>query len=162
MAADKYSNKEYVAALIEQMLISFKPQICEESRLMELTLQQIRTLVLLYTAGTMRMSNISCQLGIGMPAVTSLVGKLEEKGLVIREHNTEDRRVVLCCATQQGIAEIERFWRVRREQINRIIGSLNEEEVKLVAQATEIILRVTKDSQKTELTQKQAVCSTGN
>jgi len=162
MASNRYSNKEYVAELIEQILLSFKPQICEESRLMELTLQQFRTLILLYTEGTMRMSNISYQLGIGMPAVTSLVGKLEEKGLVTREHNTEDRRVVLCFATQQGISEVERFWRVRREQINRIIGSLNEEEVKLVAQATEIILRVTKGSQKVESTQKQVVYPASN
>ena len=162
MASDRYNNKEYVASLIEQILLSFKPQICEESRLMELTLQQFRTLILLYTEGTMRMSNISCQLGIGMPAVTSLVGKLEEKGLVTREHNTEDRRVVLCFATKQGVVEVERFWRVRKEQINRIIGSLNEEEVKLVAQATEIILRVTTGSQDADPTQKQVVYPTGN
>ena len=162
MESNSYHNKKYVAALIEQILLSFKPQICEESRLMELTLQQFRTLVLLYTEGAMRMSNISCQLGIGMPAVTSLVGKLEEKGLVTREHNTEDRRVVLCFATKQGIAEVERFWRVRKGQINRIIGSLNEEEIKLVAQATEIILRVTTGSQKAEPTQKQLVYPTGN
>jgi len=162
MASDRYNNKEYVASLIEQILLSFKPQICEESRLMELTLQQFRTLILLYTEGTMRMSNISCQLGIGMPAVTSLVGKLEEKGLVTREHNTEDRRVVLCFATKQGVVEVERFWRVRKEQINRIIGSLNEEEVKLVAQATEIILRVTTGSQDADPTQKQIVYPTGN
>src|SRR4030042_6523379 len=122
MESNSYHNKKYVASLIEQILLSFKPQICEKSRLMELTLQQFRTLVLLYTEGTMRMSNISCQLGIGMPAVTSLVGKLEEKCLVTREHNTEDRRVVFCFATKQGMAEVERFWRIRKEQINRVIG----------------------------------------
>ena len=162
MIQESYRGKEHVATLIEQIILRLKPQICEESRLMELTLQQFRTLVLLYTEGTMRMSNISCQLGIGMPAVTSLVGKLEEKGLVTREHNTEDRRVVLCFATQQGISEVEKFWRIRREQINHILSSLNEEEVKLVAQATEIILRVTTGSQKTESTQKQVVCPTVN
>jgi DNA-binding MarR family transcriptional regulator len=153
---DKYNNKN-VAELIEQLLLSFKPQICEESRLMELTLQQFRTLVLLYIEGPKRMSDISCQLGIGMPAVTSLVSKLEEKGLVTREHNTEDRRVVLCFATKQGKVEVERFWRIRKEQINRIVGSLNAEEIILVAKATETILRVTIDNQKVEPPQKQVV-----
>ena len=157
MAQHSYRGKEHVAALIEQIILSLRPQICEESRLMELTLQQFRTLIMLYTQGPLRMSNISCQLGVGMPAVTSLVGKLEEKGLVSREHNTEDRRVVFCSATQQGKAEVERFWRVRREQITRIIGSLSEEEGKLVAQAMELILRAAEGSQKAEQAQEQEV-----
>jgi DNA-binding MarR family transcriptional regulator len=146
MVPHSYRGKEHLAALIEQMLLSLRPQLCEESRLMELTLPQFRTLIMLYTQGPLRMSNISCQLGVGMPAVTSLVGKLEEKGLVSREHNTEDRRVVFCSVTQQGKAEVERFWRVRREQITRIIGSLSEEEGKLVAQAMELILRAAEGS----------------
>ena len=158
MAQDNYRGKEHLAALIEQMLLSLRPQICEESRLMELTLQQFRTLILLYTQGPLRMSNISCQLGIGMPAVTSLVGKLEEKGLVSREHNTEDRRVVFCSATQQGKAEVERFWRVRREQITRIIGSLSEEEANWLPGRWRLFFVPPKGSQKAEQAQEQAVC----
>jgi DNA-binding MarR family transcriptional regulator len=157
MVTHSYRGKEHVAALIEQMLLSLRPRIYEESRLMELTLPQFRTLILLYVQGPLRMSNISCQLGVGMPAVTSLVSKLEEKGLVSREHNTEDRRVVFCSATQQGKAEVERFWRVGREQIIRIIGSLSEEEGKLVARAMELVLRAVKGDQKAERDQEQEV-----
>ena len=146
MAPYSYRGKEDVAKLIEQMLLTLRPQICEESRLMELTVQQFRTLLMLYTQGPLRMSDISRELGVGLPTVTYLVDKLEEKGLVSREHNTEDRRVVFCSATQQGKAEAERFWRVRREQITRIIGSLSEEEGKLVAQAMELILRAAEGS----------------
>ena len=52
MAQHSYRGKEHLAALIEQMLLSLRPQICEESRLMELTLQQFRTLIMLYTSGS--------------------------------------------------------------------------------------------------------------
>ena len=157
MVTHSYRGKEHVAALIEQMFLSLRPRIYEESRLMELTLPQFRTLILLYVQGPLRMSNISCQLGVGMPAVTSLVSKLEEKGLASREHNTEDRRVVFCSATQQSKAEVERFWRVGREQIIRIIGSLSEEEGKLVARAMELVLRAVKGDQKAERDQEQEV-----
>jgi len=160
MAKHSYCGKEHVAVLIEQIILRLKPQICEESRLMELTLQQFRTLIMLYTQGPLRMSNISCQLGVGMPAVTSLVGKLEEKGLVSREHNTEDRRVVFCSATQQGKGEVERFWRVRREQITRIIGALSEEEGELVAHAMEIVLRAAEECNKADQAQC-TVCTAG-
>jgi len=161
MSPYSYRGKEHVAALIEQMLLSLRPLVCEESRLMELTLPQFRTLILLYAQGPLRMSNISCQLGVGMPAVTSLVGKLEEKGLVSREHNTEDRRVVFCSATEQGKVEVEQFWRVGREQITRITGLLSEEEGKLVAEAMELIIRAAEQSRKAEQAQEQEVCPGG-
>lgn len=155
MALSSYRGREQVVALTERMLLSLRPHIYEESRLMELTLPQLRTLILLYAQGPLRMSNISCQLSVGMPAITSLVSKLEEKRLVVREHNTEDRRVVFCSATEQGKAEIERFWHVGREQINRITYSLSEAEVKLITQAMRIFLRAAEKSQKAEQAQEQ-------
>ena len=40
MSPYSYRGKEHVAALIEQMLLSLRPLVCEESRLMELILAQ--------------------------------------------------------------------------------------------------------------------------
>lgn len=127
--------------LMEQVLSSLRPQVYEQSPLMELTLPQLRTLLLLHAQGPLRVDEISSHLGVGMPTVTSLVSKLEKKGLVIREHDTRDRRVVFCSATDQGRAEVERLWRVRRHLINRIINSLSEEEVQLAAKVMELILQ---------------------
>jgi len=141
MPSQQRPTREHLATLIDQVLRALRPQVYGESPLMELTLPQFRTLSLLHAQGSMRMSEISCHLSVGMPTVTNLVSKLEKKGLVIREHDTRDRRVVFCSATDQGRAEVEQLWYVHRQGINRIINSLSEEEVKLAAKAMELILQ---------------------
>lgn len=140
MTSYKHSDRRLVVELIERMIYALRPPLYEESLLMERTVPQLRTLFLLYTYGPMRMGSISCQLKVGMPTVTSLVTKLEEKGLVAREHNIQDRRVVLCSTTENGKAEVKRFWRVRREQIAQISDSLSEEDVEVVDRAMNIVI----------------------
>ncbi len=115
---------------------------------MELTIPQLRTLMWLYTLGQPRMSDLAIRLGVGMPTVTSLIGKLEEKGLAAREHDTHDRRVVRCLATEQGRGALEQLWQVKQERLDRLIDSLSEAELELVARALEIIIRVAQDLQK--------------
>ena len=129
-----------VEELMVQMFHSMRPQVSEESPLMEVTIPQLKTLFLLVERKPLRMSEISAHLGVGMPTVTSLVGKLEEKGLALREHDTQDRRVVLCAATPQGEAEVERFWQVRREWIVQMAKSLSDEDLELVARALELMV----------------------
>ena len=141
MSLQQRPTRERLATQIEQVFRSLRPQVYEASPLMQLTLPQLRTLFFLHAQGPIRMSEISSHLGVGMPTVTSLVSKLEDRGLVVREHDIKDRRVVFCSTTELGKAEVERFWRVRRERINKFIDLLSEEEAELVAQANEVILR---------------------
>lgn len=141
MSSQKHPVRERIASQIEEILHSVRPQFYEASLLMQLTLPQLRTLFFLHSKGPMRMSEISVHLCVGMPTVTSLVSRLEDKGLVVREHDSKDRRVVFCSATKLGKNEADQFWRVRKERIKKFISLLNEEEAKLVAQANEITLR---------------------
>ena len=78
----------------------------DELPLMDLTIPQLRTLLLIHELGPRRMSEIGLQMGVGMPTVTSPVGKSEEKEMVRREHGTQDRRVVSCSATDYGRTEV--------------------------------------------------------
>jgi len=159
MPSQQRPARERLTTLITRAFHRLRSQVYEESPLMELTVQQLRTLFLLHVQETMRMSEISYYLGIGMPTVTNLVGKLEDKGLVAREHDTTDRRVVLCSVTERGKTEIEQFWHVRKEQIAHLTGSLSEEQVALVAQAMEIILQALKQNQNTRETGGQRTSS---
>ncbi len=143
MAPQGHPPRDRAATLIDLMLRAMRPQVHEDFRVMELTLQQFRTLNLLNMQGPLRMSSISSLLGVGMPTVTNLVSKLEEKGLAVREHNTSDRRVVFCSSTEAGRSEMERLWRVRRGLISQVTDLLSEEEAELVARAMELIIRGT-------------------
>ncbi len=135
--------RQRVASLLQRMITTMRPELKGNTDwvLLQLSHAQLRVLMLLNERGPLRMSDISAHLGVGMPTVTSLVSKLEQKGLAAREHDTRDRRVVRCFATPQGKAEAERFWRVRKERLAQITGSLNEDELDSVAEALEFIIR---------------------
>lgn len=125
------------------MLTTMRPELKGNADwvLMQLSHAQFRVLMLLDEHGPLRMGDLSAQLGVAMPTVTSLVSKLEQKGLAVREHDTRDRRVVQCSATTSGKAEAERFWRVRQERITQVTDSLNDQELASVAEALEFMIR---------------------
>lgn len=148
MSSKKYPARERIATQIEAMLHSIRPQFFEASLLMQFTLPQLRTLFFLRSKGPIRMSEISAHLGVGMSTVTILVSKMEKKGLVVREHDSEDRRVVFCSITESGKTEVDQFWSLRKERIQKFVDLFNEEEAELIAQANEITMRAIEKWQK--------------
>ncbi len=102
---------------------------------------QLRILLHLQSQGPLRMSDLSTRLGVGMPTASSLVGKLEEKKLVTREHDTLDRRVVTCHVTGEGKEEVERFWRVKQGRMNAVMDMMNNDELELLIRALQIFCR---------------------
>lgn len=104
----------------------------------ELTMSQLRTLILL-TARPRRMSDIAASLGSSLSSATSMVERLESKGLVEREHDPEDRRVVMCHLTMLGRADVERFWRLRQSRMRAVAGLLTGEELERVLSALQLV-----------------------
>lgn len=105
----------------------------------ELTMPQLRTLVFLRTA-PQRMSDIAAMLGSGLSSATSMIERLESKGLVQRIHDPHDRRVVRCHLSDQGTAELERFWRVQTSKMQVVADILSHEELAKVVEAMEILV----------------------
>jgi len=105
----------------------------------ELTMPQLRTLVFLQPAPR-RMSDIAAFLGSGLSSATSMIERLESKHLVRRIHDPDDRRVVQCHLSDEGRAELERFWRVQTSKINTVASVLSYEELVKVVEAMEILV----------------------
>jgi DNA-binding MarR family transcriptional regulator len=140
MTPTQHSDRKRLNTLMNKTFSELRSNVYDGSFLTEMNQQQVRTLFLLSLQETTNMSEVSSRLGVGLPTATNLVRKLEEKGLVIREHDTTDRRVVCCSVTERGKAEIELLWILRKEQIAKLVESISGENVKLVTQAMEIIL----------------------
>jgi DNA-binding MarR family transcriptional regulator len=104
----------------------------------ELTMPQLRTLVFL-RAAPQRMSDVAAMLGSGLSSATSMIERLESKGLVQRIHDPHDRRVVRCQLSEQGTAELERFWRVQTSKIQVVADLLSDDELMKVVEAMEIL-----------------------
>lgn len=104
----------------------------------ELTMPQLRTLVLLYR-GPQRMGDIAAALGTSLPATTSMIERLEGKGLVERVHDRSDRRVVMCNLTPEGRGQAEALWNVHHRQIAAVADILTTEEMTMVVEAMELL-----------------------
>lgn len=104
----------------------------------ELTMPQLRTLVLLYR-GPQRMGDIAAALGISLPATTNMIVRLEAKGLVERVHDRDDRRVVMCSLTPEGRSQAEALWNVHRQQIASVADILTTQEMTMVVEAMELL-----------------------
>ena len=134
--------KQRIAALMGRTVFSMMgPAVSESLPIMELTMPQLRVLFLIHARGPLRMSDMASYLGVGMPTVSSLVSKLEEKGVLAREHDTQDRRIVRCLITPEGQRQVEQFSRIRQERMDRIISALTGEELVLVMKAMETVIR---------------------
>ncbi len=104
----------------------------------ELTMPQLRTLVLLYR-GPLRMGEIAAALGISLPATTNMIVRLEGEGLVERVHDRDDRRVVLCHLTPEGRSQSEALWNVQRQRFAAIADILTAEEITNIVEAVELL-----------------------
>ncbi len=113
----------------------------------DLSVPQLRTLLLLQRAGPLRMGSIARQLGRALSATTTVVDRLVEQGLVGRGSDPHDRRVVVCQLTDRGQETIERFWSIGRERVRPLVDSLGLEELEKAVAGLEIISRVEPDSQ---------------
>lgn len=104
----------------------------------ELTMPQFRALDLLIT-GSHRMSEIAASLGTSLQATTSLIDRLTDKGLVERQHDTVDRRVVTCHITTVGQEEVERIYRIGQARMEPLFDALSVDELARVTDAFEIL-----------------------
>ena len=106
---------------------------------LEMTIPQIKTLVLLERSGPMRMGNIAAFLGRALSATTTVVDRLVEKGLVDRAWDPSDRRVVICTLTDQGTQAMDRFWRIRRERLQLMADTFGVDQLEIVVQGLELM-----------------------
>ena len=94
----------------------------------DLTLQQYNVLRILRGAGDEGLPTL--EIGTRMverqPGVTRLVDRLVRKGLVERSRGAEDRRVVRCSITPEGLALLTRLDRVVEEADAAVMAALDD------------------------------------
>ncbi len=73
---------------------------------------------------------LATQLGVKAPAMSAMIDGLERDGLVVREHGSDDRRVVVVRLTESGRSALEEAEASRREHMRRYLGALTEDDVR--------------------------------
>src|SRR4030042_1555217 len=101
---------EGLLKLAEQLFRQLLPKVPKEWLEMDVTMPQLKTIMLLFLNGPMRMSDLAADLDVTLATATGLVDRMVEKGVVTRQDHPDDRRVVLCSLTQPGQAMVSGLW----------------------------------------------------
>jgi DNA-binding MarR family transcriptional regulator len=118
-------------------LISDAPiNICSDDNL---TMSQLRVLLLLKINNSMKMAKIASCLKIHVSTATGLVDRLIAKKLVKREVSEEDRRVVLCSLSDKGEKITDSVWKIVWEHAHSLSDFITMEELDIIGSAIDIL-----------------------
>jgi DNA-binding MarR family transcriptional regulator len=94
-----------------------------------LSLIHLHVLTVLEAEGPMPMSRLADTLDVSVASATGIVSRMEERGLVERRHDQDDRRVVLVVPTEAGVAVFTDMMAARREHLTGVLARLTDEEL---------------------------------
>jgi len=112
----------------------------KQPEIFELTMPQCRA-VLYLQEGPAHMSRLAAGLGVALPSATGIVDRLVERGLVSREEDPEDRRVVLCCLTPGGQHMAMSLYEADVAVLEELLQGLPEQELLTISEGLGILLR---------------------
>ncbi|HEY7926114.1 MAG TPA: MarR family transcriptional regulator [Candidatus Dormibacteraeota bacterium] len=91
---------------------------------------QLHMLGLLDELGPTTVSHIATLLGTTPPSASAMVDRMVDTGLVLRERNQDDRRVVTVSLGPAGQEALQAALGGRREMLERVLSQLDDLELK--------------------------------
>ncbi len=137
-----------LGAELEQLVTTLPRQVSHLSRVLYRTRgstlpRGMRSVVFTLAFGPMRISDIAWQEGIGQPAATRMVARLEALGLVSRDRSTPDGRIVMVALTDQGRAELDTLREQSRRLLREALRDRSPSEVRRMRAASEALALIT-------------------
>ncbi|MYL60016.1 MarR family transcriptional regulator [Virgibacillus halodenitrificans] len=108
----------------------------------EITTDQFPTLQYIQKHQQCTSSEIAAFLGVGKSAITAQINRLDEKGLIIRRRDKQDRRIVYLQLTERGNELVDYTRNNLTKEIGTYLGNFNEEEIHTFIQALEKLAHV--------------------
>jgi DNA-binding MarR family transcriptional regulator len=111
----------------------------------ELTESQLFTLGTLDARGPLRLSDLAAAEHVTAPTATRLVASLEERGLVRRQENPDDRRSVFLAVTASGRRTLDRARTARTTELMRRLEKLTASERRSLETVLPVLERLAAD-----------------
>ena len=112
-------------ALLPQMLRGFARRESNYLSRGKITIPQLGALEYLSSRRESPMNELARHLGVTRPAVTGLVDRLIAQGLVNRQGDRRDRRVVRINLTPKGRRVLDNIWSQKRRMIQQVFVQLS-------------------------------------
>jgi MarR family transcriptional regulator, organic hydroperoxide resistance regulator len=110
-----------------------------------LSMPQLKVLLLVERLGAPSMGDLAHLLSVGQPAMSALVDRLTDHGLVHRDDDPQDRRIVRVRGTDSCHELVQRIRLAGQNRLQRVISHLTDEELTHVVSAMEILHRTATD-----------------
>jgi DNA-binding MarR family transcriptional regulator len=106
----------------------------------EMTPEQYWLLRLLHRGGSLSISELANELGIAISSATISCKRLEKAGLLTRERQSDDERVVRVTLTATGLAQIDAWRQRKREALTHMLNVLDPQEQQALQSMIERVL----------------------
>jgi DNA-binding MarR family transcriptional regulator len=94
-----------------------------------LSIIHLHVLTILEASGPLPMGKVAEALDVSIASATGIVDRMEQRGLVARQHQPGDRRIILVQPTPAGLAVFSDLDAQRRIAITRILERLTNDEL---------------------------------
>ncbi len=108
----------------------------------DLTMVQVKALIVLGRGGAMPVGGLAEQLKVGLPAASLLVDKLVQIGMAERQEDPHDRRRTLVRLSAEGEQQLSRLREGGPEQIRGWLSELGEEDLAALTRGMEALAHV--------------------
>lgn len=112
--------------------------LAERCRRHALSMMHLYVLGVLEQSAAVPMSRLAERLDVSVSSTTGIVTRMEERGLVERAHDRDDRRVVLVRLTAEGQRMVRSVESAGRDRLATILGELEPDELARVLDAARL------------------------
>src|SRR3989475_9390150 len=118
----------------------FRQLLWQKASDLDLTYSQSQVLFRLAEHPGSHMGDVAKAFGVTLPAVTHIVDRLEEKGLVARGDHPADRRVYVLDLTRAGRALVEELETIRLRGMERVLARMSADDRRQVLTGVEALV----------------------
>ncbi len=137
---DKEILVDTILTCADRIFRQMLPSVPRDLLSLDITMPQLKILLVLYVRGLRRMSDIASELDVTLPTATSLVDRLVEKHYVEREAHPDDRRVVLCHLSEHGSQAVRHIWQTARARCCLLLESMDYSKLAMLSEALKAML----------------------
>ena len=132
--------QEWVAVFMRRSMQSF----IRYARQSGLSMSQINALFHIHHAGGRGVTDLGEHLGITNAAVSQLLERLVQQGLILRQEDPQDRRAKKLILTEKGLQTLQEGIHARQGWLHDLASTLSVDEKEQVAAALQILIDKTK------------------
>lgn len=118
---------EDIEALLRGVTIIMKKRARDILSKFDVTPPQFEALLTLRECGSLTMGELCQKLYLACSTATDLVDRMERNGVIVRERDQGDRRVIRLKVTSQGYSVMERVVQARFRYLSRVTADMSEE-----------------------------------